>query len=186
MTWLVLMARPPRFCAELGRYTPSDAAWGDDPRNHLSEIGGADPLRREGLRSGKPAVARQHRAPPGSRTTTVLRPSLGAASKWSPQLAAVDARDRERPSTVSVRRPSSGAASKSSSRDRGVPTPSGGASKSSSRNRGVPTPSGEASKSSSPNRGRRRGVCYHPPERVPGEHAPGARYFGRPKPRPEK
>jgi hypothetical protein len=66
------------------------------PRNHLTEIGGV-PTHSVGRASdrGTPAVARQHRAPPGSRTTTVLRPSSGAASK-------------------------------SSSRDRGVSTPSGG------------------------------------------------------------
>jgi hypothetical protein len=159
------MARPPRFCAELGRYTPSDAAWGDDPRNHLSEIGGADPLRREGLRSGKPAVARQHRAPPGSRTTTVLRPSSGATSK-------------------------------SSSPDRGVPTPPRRSSL-----KIVLTRDELAATSNLPHgKERLRPQAPHhvkwpvilPPSKSssPGEGArsacAGARYFGRPKLRPDK
>ena len=88
-------------------------------------------------------------------------------------------------------------ASKSSSPDRGVPTPLvGAASKSSSLAmssqrrpicpppQGVAAPAGatpcEMAGHSSPPLNRPR------PERVPGAHALGARYFGRPKLRPEK
>jgi hypothetical protein len=71
---------------------------------------GCRPPRREGPRN------RPHRN--GGVPTPLSERGPKASSQVAPQLAAVDARDRERPSTVSVRRPSSGAASKSSSRDR--------------------------------------------------------------------
>jgi len=72
------------------------------PRNHLSEIGGADPLRRE-----RPEITSPRSGDAGSSTTTVLRPSSGAASKSSSP-------DRGVPTP-------SGGASKSSSLKPGVP-----------------------------------------------------------------
>jgi hypothetical protein len=116
---------------------------------------GCRPPRREGPRN------RPHRN--GGVPTPLSERGPKASSQVAPQLAAVDARDRERPSTVSVRRPSSGAASKSSSRDRGGADPVGRGLEIVRTRSGVPTPSGGASKSSSPNRGCRRGGLYHTP-----------------------
>jgi hypothetical protein len=123
---------------------------------------GCRPPRREGPRN------RPHRN--GGVPTPLSERGPKASSQVAPQLAAVDARDRERPSTVSVRRPSSGAASKSSSRDRVGADPVGRGLEIVLTKSGVPA----------------GGSVPHPPERVPGAHAFAARYFGRPKLRPEK
>jgi hypothetical protein len=104
---------------------------------------------------GTPEVARQHRAPPGSRTTTVLPPRRERPRNRPHEIGGCRPRregPRNRPHQIGGCRPRRG-------EPRNRPHQIGGAG---------------------------GGSVTTPPERVPGEHAPGARYFGRPKPRPEK
>jgi hypothetical protein len=160
---------------------------------------------------GTPAVARQHRAPPGSRTTTVLPPRRERPRNRPHEIGGCRPRregPRNRPHQIggagggSVPHPRGAVARRACAwrsmfwrpklrPEKSPPRPTTsrrciGASRCRAHRRSL-----SICREGPRNRphqigGAGGGSVTTPPERVPGEHAPGARYFGRPKPRPEK